>query len=132
MAHRRRTLNIILLITSMIGLIRQSYSARITSAFIRSVHSLRRGATINSLQIVNHLSKRGLASSSSSSSVEGEGEEEEPQGTFGAKVPFNQLGLSKPLLDALESAGKSVSTHIQALSLPPIIQGDDVIIGSGR
>ena len=51
-------------------------------------------------------------------------------GTFGDHVPFASLGLSPWLTTALEAAGKPVSTHIQALSLPPILAGEDVIIGS--
>jgi len=51
-------------------------------------------------------------------------------GTFGAQVPFASLGLSPWLVSALTAAGKPTSTHIQALSLPSILEGNDVVIGS--
>lgn len=51
-------------------------------------------------------------------------------GTFGAQVPFASLGLSPWLVSALNAAGKPISTHIQALSLPSILEGNDVVIGS--
>ena len=51
-------------------------------------------------------------------------------GTFGAQVPFASLGLSPWLVSALKAAGKPISTHIQALSLPSILEGNDVVIGS--
>jgi len=50
--------------------------------------------------------------------------------TFGAQVPFASLGLSPWLVSALTAAGKPTSTHIQALSLPSILEGNDVVIGS--
>lgn len=134
MARLHRLINFILL--NMISLLRQGSSTRVTRAFFSHPLSGQRRPSVpartstSSSFILHHPSSRGLASSSSS--VEGDEEPSLQQtGTFGAKLPFNQLGLSTPLLDALEKAGKSISTHIQALSLPPIIDGDDVIIGSG-
>ena len=40
---------------------------------------------------------------------------------------FIDLGLSEPLLEALEKAGYSSPTPIQAKSIPPILMGRDLI-----
>ncbi|TFJ88019.1 hypothetical protein NSK_000373 [Nannochloropsis salina CCMP1776] len=51
-------------------------------------------------------------------------------GTFGENIPFAALGLSPWLTAALSGAGKATSTHIQALALPTILAGENVVIGS--
>lgn len=52
-------------------------------------------------------------------------------GTFGeAPTPFAALGLAPWLAAALEGSGKRLATRIQALSIPPILAGEDVVLGS--
>jgi len=50
--------------------------------------------------------------------------------TFGHRVPFTSLGLREELIKSLEEKGRPVATHIQALSIPLIKEGKDVVLGS--
>ena len=51
-------------------------------------------------------------------------------------MSFQSLGLSEPLLRAVQSAGYETPTEIQALAIPPVLAGSDVIgrakTGSGK
>ncbi len=51
-------------------------------------------------------------------------------------ITFDSLGLSKPLLDAVNSLGYERPSQIQALAIPRILNGDDIIglseTGSGK
>jgi ATP-dependent RNA helicase RhlE len=51
-------------------------------------------------------------------------------------MQFNTLGLSQPLLRAIEAAGYETPTEIQAQAIPPALAGDDLIgrakTGSGK
>jgi ATP-dependent RNA helicase DeaD len=51
-------------------------------------------------------------------------------------VPFDALGLSAPVLEALGDMGFTAATPIQAQAIPPALQGSDVIgqayTGSGK
>lgn len=49
---------------------------------------------------------------------------------FGDQVPFAELGLRTDVLKALENVGKVTSTQIQALTIPAVLEGEDLIIGS--
>ena len=42
-------------------------------------------------------------------------------------VEFNQLGLSKPVLDALTAKGYTIPTPIQAQSIPALLEGRDLL-----
>ncbi|URW75949.1 DEAD/DEAH box helicase [Sphingomonas donggukensis] len=42
-------------------------------------------------------------------------------------VQFDQLGLSKPVLDALTAKGYTTPTPIQAQSIPPLLEGRDLL-----
>jgi ATP-dependent RNA helicase DeaD len=44
-----------------------------------------------------------------------------------SEVTFKQLNLSPPLLEAIERAGYSTATPIQARSIPPLLEGRDVL-----
>jgi ATP-dependent RNA helicase DeaD len=50
--------------------------------------------------------------------------------------PFNELGLSAPLLAAIEKLGYERPSPIQAMSIPPALRGDDLVglsaTGSGK
>ena len=52
------------------------------------------------------------------------------------QVKFSELGLIKPLLKAIEDLEFKVTTRIQQLAIPAIVQGKDVlaksITGSGK
>lgn len=52
------------------------------------------------------------------------------------KKPFNELGLSEALLKAVSQLGFEEASPIQALSIPPLMQGCDVVglsqTGSGK
>jgi superfamily II DNA/RNA helicase len=80
-------------------------------------------------------SSSSLAFSSNAGGSEHEGGEEEDvtrnAGTFGEEpTPFSTLGLGPWLVDALAAGGKTLATRIQALSIPPILAGEDVVFGS--
>lgn len=51
-------------------------------------------------------------------------------------MQFNKLGLSQPLLRAIEAVGYETPTEIQARAIPPALAGDDLIgrakTGSGK
>ena len=51
-------------------------------------------------------------------------------------MQFNTLGLSQPLLRAIDAAGYETPTEIQARAIPPALAGDDLIgrakTGSGK
>lgn len=53
-----------------------------------------------------------------------------PDLTFGDRIPFQKLGLSEELVSSLGNQGKAIATAIQAMSIPLINEGKDVIIGS--
>ena len=44
-----------------------------------------------------------------------------------SEITFQQLNLSGPLLEALERAGYSTATPIQARAIPPLLEGRDVL-----
>lgn len=50
--------------------------------------------------------------------------------------PFNELGLTAPLLAAIEKLGYERPSPIQAMSIPPALRGDDIVglsaTGSGK
>lgn len=73
----------------------------------------------------------GRTTSSNDNAGEVEAALEENAGTFGeAPTPFAELGLAPWLVAALEGSGKRLATRIQALSIPPILAGEDVVLGS--
>ena len=51
-------------------------------------------------------------------------------------VTFAELGLSKPLLDAVSTLGYEAPSHIQAIAIPKILEGHDIVglseTGSGK
>ena len=51
-------------------------------------------------------------------------------------VPFTELGLPESLLDAIEGLGFERPSPIQALSIPPALEGRDLVglsaTGSGK
>lgn len=49
---------------------------------------------------------------------------------YGDRVPFEQLGLTPELSAAMASRGASCSTTIQALAIPAILEGKDVVVGA--
>jgi len=42
-------------------------------------------------------------------------------------IPFSDLGLSKPILQAIEEAGYETPSPIQAESIPPLLEGHDLL-----
>jgi len=42
-------------------------------------------------------------------------------------IPFSDLGLSKPILQAVEEAGYEIPSAIQAESIPPLLEGHDLL-----
>ncbi len=42
-------------------------------------------------------------------------------------IPFSDLGLSKPILKAVEEAGYEIPSPIQAESIPPLLEGRDLL-----
>jgi ATP-dependent RNA helicase RhlE len=42
-------------------------------------------------------------------------------------MPFAELGLSKPILDAVRDAGYTEPTPIQKRAIPHVLQGRDVL-----
>jgi superfamily II DNA/RNA helicase len=49
---------------------------------------------------------------------------------FGERIPFSELGLDEALVSRLKERGKEISTDIQAMTIPAILEGGDVVIGS--
>lgn len=75
----------------------------------------------------------GAALHAATGQSEGEDESKIAQGegiVFGGRIPFADFGLDSGLVGRLREVGKTITTDIQALAIPAILDGGDVVIGS--
>jgi len=47
--------------------------------------------------------------------------------TMKEDITFEDLGLSKPLLDAVNSLGFEQPSQIQSLAIPRVLRGEDIV-----